>query len=325
MEEDFKIGSEYTCYVIWEAYVRGIVIYNDGVTAIIRVTYRYEEGQFVVLDYKELREYFPSFIDPESNSKTEYLCMEIETAKPIFYRDPSNDIIRVSLLDDDNVIRTRIMSPMEFNLNRLRKKLAYEVAKLAKEQEEKLKKKLALSDTFIKIDIDDTAIDTMYSDLNGNSIEEETLSHSINKTTYWLSERNCAILTAWRRKYSRKENNKRNKELCNSLTSYGYGVIKMRGCYAEIGRPIEKENSFLVFDMHDTNEFQDRIYRLSEYYEQDCFLLKLVDDDLAYLIGTNDDFGKNKKEIAGILHINNTKAENYSEIGSGRISFEKVK
>lgn len=43
----------------------------------------------------------------------------------------------------------------------------------------------------------------------------------------------------------------------------------------------------------------------------------------AYLIGTNDNFGKDKVEYVGILRINNLDAKQYSEIGSGRISFEK--
>ena len=67
----------------------------------------------------------------------------------------------------------------------------------------------------------------------------------------------------------------------------------------------------------------DNIYKQSELYEQDCFLLKPKDDHIAYLIGTNDDFGKGEIQIAGVMRINSNSSNNYSEISTGKISFEK--
>lgn len=54
------------------------------------------------------------------------------------------------------------------------------------------------------------------------------------------------------------------------------------------------------------------------------FLYKAADEDVAYLIGTNEDFIKDNGERieAGRLRIGNLSATIYSEIGSGRISFE---
>jgi hypothetical protein len=63
---------------------------------------------------------------------------------------------------------------------------------------------------------------------------------------------------------------------------------------------------------------------LSEKFDHDCFLFKVSDDEVAYLIGTNDDFIRDngERKEAGRLRIGNLSATIYSEIGSGRISFE---
>ena len=47
-------------------------------------------------------------------------------------------------------------------------------------------------------------------------------------------------------------------------------------------------------------------------------------EEVAYLIGTNDDFIRDygERKEAGRLRIGNLSATTYSEIGSGRISFE---
>ena len=94
--------------------------------------------------------------------------------------------------------------------------------------------------------------------------------------------------------------------------------------YAEVGHDVSKENSFLVFDQNDDPNFYDNLRMLSEKFDQDCFLYKAADEDVAYLIGTNEDFIKDNGERveAGRLRIGNIDATTYSAIGSGRISFE---
>ena len=108
------------------------------------------------------------------------------------------------------------------------------------------------------------------------------------------------------------------------LATMGYGVIKLQGFYAETGHDVSRENSFLVFDKNDDSNFYANLRTLSEKYDQDCFLFKAVDEDVAYLIGTNEDFIKTKGERieAGRLRIGNLSAETFSKIGSGIISFE---
>ena len=150
------------------------------------------------------------------------------------------------------------------------------------------------------------------------------MNASLNRAVYWITTTDCANITAWRSGNKRAINNANNRELQETLRSMGYGVIKLQGFYAEIGQDVSKENSFLVFDQNDDPDFYNNLRMLSEKFDQDCFLFKAADEDVAYLIGTNEDFIRNngERKEAGRLHIGNLSAKAYSEIGSGRISFE---
>jgi hypothetical protein len=150
------------------------------------------------------------------------------------------------------------------------------------------------------------------------------INASLNRAVYWITTTDCANITAWRSGNKRAINDANNRELQETLRAMGYGVIKLQGFYAEVGHDVSKENSFLVFDQNDDPNFYDNLRMLSEKYDQDCFLFKAVDDDIAYLIGTNEDFIRENGERseAGRLRIGNIDATTYSEIGSGRISFE---
>lgn len=160
-------------------------------------------------------------------------------------------------------------------------------------------------------------------------VDEQDLSiipsnASLNRAVYWINKTDCANITAWRSGNKRAINDANNRILQETLRSMGYGVIKLQGFYAEVGHDVSKENSFLVFDQNDDPNFYENLYKLSEKFEQDCFLFKAADEDVAYLIGTNDDFIKEngERKEAGRLRIGNLDATTYSEIGSGRISFE---
>lgn len=161
-------------------------------------------------------------------------------------------------------------------------------------------------------------------DENGNIL---SLNAHCNwqRSYHWINNCDCGIITAWRSTKVRKENDANNKKLQRTLRKLGYGVSKVRGFYKEIGQEPNTENSFLVFDLkNNSKEFRDNLYHLSEKYEQDSFLYNQVGYNMpAIEIGTNDNFGKGKIKIAGRLRFGNMSAEAYSEIGSGRISFEK--
>jgi hypothetical protein len=147
---------------------------------------------------------------------------------------------------------------------------------------------------------------------------------SLNRAVYWINKTDCANITAWRSGNKRAINDANNRILQETLRAMGYGVIKLQGFYAEVGQDVSKENSFLVFDQNDDPDFYDNLRMLSEKFDQDCFLFKAADEDIAYLIGTNDDFIRDygERKEAGRLRIGNLSATTYSEIGSGRISFE---
>ena len=308
--------------VLYSVSIRGHVLFNDGVTAILRVTNRYEECFFEILYYNEVRRFFPEFKDPDAHSQNEYLCLDVETESNLFERDPETDAIGTYHLDEDEQWVFTPVDLVKFRMERFKKLLVYLVAEKEKEEEEKQKS----YDSTISVNLSDLAIDEMYQEYDeqhGNPTSDNDLHRSLKRSIDWLNHRNCAIVTAWRGKYKRKENNERNRTLQKKLRALSYGVIRVKGCYAEIGKPLEKENSFLVFDLEDSEDFMQNIYNLSEHYEQDCFLYKPVDEEVAYLVGTNDHYGKGKIDLAGFMRINSETAEAFTKVASGIISFEK--
>ena len=318
-EYEFSVGQKYVYHIDDEITISGTVVFNDGVTAIIKVTDRYGEGYFEIIYYKELRQIFPFFHDTEVQPLTEYLCLDVETEYNLFYRDPDGGTLMKQCYDEDGNFNPIPLDSSIFRKERLKKKLIYELGKIDAEKEARLKNATGL---IVNVELPQSAMDETLQDFETDS-DGDVLHYSLNRTVFWLNNRNCAILSAWRGEFSRTENDRRNNELQQSLRNLGYGVIRLKGCYAEVGQSIGKENSYLVFDLEDTQEFRDIIYEHSERYNQDCFLFKPVNEDNAYLIGTNDNYGKGKVDNVGILHINSVTAENYSEVGSGRISFEK--
>lgn len=331
LDNSLAIGDKYHYTVgYWgsqELYVEGKVVFNDGVTAVIKVTDSYDECWVQLLYYFEVQQYIPSFYDAEAEKLTEYLCLDVETEYNLFFRDPETDAIMLQHYDEEGNFSLIPADVSEFHKERIKKELIYKLTLMEAQEKAETEKSKKRHGGLIIIDLQGLAIDKMYAEYDkqkGNPSSDEMLNYSLTRSLHWLNNRNCAILTAWRGNYSKAENSNRNQELQNSLRSLGYGVIRVKGCYAEVGKPIGKENSFLVFDLEDTPDFKEKIYEQSERYEQDCFLYKSLDEEVAYLIGTNDHFGKGKIITAGTLRINSNNSENFSEVASGRVSFEKV-
>lgn len=322
LSNSFDIGSKYVYEIEDIAYIEGTVIYNDGVTAIIKVTDRYMEGFFYVLRYNELKHFFPSFIDNDAERNSEYLCMDIENDECLFERNPDSGTIMYHEFDDKNAPTTYPATPKKVFKDRALKKLVYELGLLQKKAEKAKKEDLNKYGCCINVDVDNSLVNQMKEVDEDYDNPERSLESSLNRTVYWLNKRNCAILTAWRSEYNRSTNNRRNNELQKSLRELGYGVIRVKGCYMPVDKPIVEERSFLVIDLKDTADFKEHIYRLSEYYGQECFLYKPLKGEKAYLIGTNEVFGKRKEVFAGVLYINSSTAQNFSEVASGTISFE---
>ena len=325
-DSSLDVGSDYV-YLIGDddfssVSIRGRVLFNDGVTAILEVTNRYMECFFEILYYNEVKKFFPEFEDPNAHRRKEYLCLDVETESNLFERDSETNAIGTYRLDEEGQWVFTPVDPSRFRADKLKKLLIYQMKEMERERDA-IKNSY---DSTVSVVLSHLAIVEMYQEYNqqhGNTTSGDVLYHSLKRSIGWLTHRNCAIVTAWRGKYNRKENNKRNRELQQKLRVLGYGVIRVKGCYAEIGQSIKKENSFLVFDLEDTKDFKQTIYDLSEFYEQDCFLYKPVDEDVAYLIGTNDGYGKDRIDLAGYMEINSEAAENFTKVASGIISFEK--
>ena len=153
---------------------------------------------------------------------------------------------------------------------------------------------------------------------------------------------NCAILTAFRGskdlppEESFKRNEKRNEELKLKLLEQKLKFRSVNGCYREANW--EKPNVEICFFVTNIEEegnqlsaedniysFFNKIYRLAEYYEQDCFLFTFPGvNRVAFLVATNDD-GRNifRSDIrfAGPLFTHVPDIGDWTDCSDGRISF----
>ena len=161
--------------------------------------------------------------------------------------------------------------------------------------------------------------------VTGDDLEIIPTNAPWSRVRHWLTTVNCATITAWRKGRNRETNDTMNRELQRQLRDFQYGVIRLKGYYQEIGKEAGTENSYLTFDLHTDPDFYQNLHYLSESYDQDSFLYKAANDDVAYLIGTNEEFIRNNGERieVGRLRFGNMDAKMYSQIGSGRFSFEK--
>lgn len=151
----------------------------------------------------------------------------------------------------------------------------------------------------------------------------------ISRALHWFEKCDCAILTAWRKKEKPKgKNEEDNRTLQETLRRNKYGVIKVRGYYPEIGSDLSHEDSFFTVNFEkSTDEFFSDIRILSESYKQDCFLFKKAGaEERAFLYGTNDEFGKGKREYLGELQIKASPVvyESSTKIGNKWILFKSI-
>ena len=134
---------------------------------------------------------------------------------------------------------------------------------------------------------------------------------SINRITQWINNHEIALITAFRGnkeniqndtavkddgkpvgyRYTHKENRERNRELGAALLRLGYGITKVSGVYIENfgmeNSRLSNEETFIVVNKDDKDNFYDNIFKLSELYNQDCFCYKAKDDNVGYNIVTN--------------------------------------
>ena len=301
----------------------GTVVYIDSVNSvcIIRLNIVAESYTEYALYYHEVKNRYPDFEDNGyQESEQRYICFDIESGESLFHYDEDSGVISEAIFDEDDhsfygyddydidssSYDSRSYDSPSFGI--------YEVIDLSMPENE-LK---AMEDNEVLTNIEDSP--NISPD---GSFFTGCAACNLYRSLSWLVNCDCAIITAWRSSNTRKSNDTNNSLLQQALRSFGYGVSKVRGVYAEVGKNASKENSFLVFDLqHDSNLFYKNVKALSQQFEQDCFLYKRAGrNTLAYLVGTNENFGYEKK-VVGRLHIGSMSAKEYSEIGSGRISFE---
>ena len=151
----------------------------------------------------------------------------------------------------------------------------------------------------------------MYNDILSMRKTNYIFESSINRIVHWVNNYEIALITAFRGRkenivhpdlvkedgkeegepFTKSENKQRNRELSATLLRLGYGITKVDGVYVEnFGLPnsrLSNEESFLVVNKNEDPDFFDNIFKLSEYYNQDCFCYKAKDDNIGYNIGTN--------------------------------------
>ena len=94
-------------------------------------------------------------------------------------------------------------------------------------------------------------------------------------------------------RYTEYDNKRRTRDLSVALLKLGYRLIKIDGTtYYEMNGSDEAveatETSLIVFNINDDHDFYANIFRLSELYNQDCFLFKEKGSNRRYIIGTNN-------------------------------------
>lgn len=204
-------------------------------------------------------------------------------------------------------------------------------------------------------------------DNKSNNITNES---SINRIAQWIYSHDIAILTAYRDTFAnatkntlddrpdelKKEDEKngitdpskkkpytyttsekqdRNRDLDSTLLRLGYGVTKISGNYIENykddnEREVPDEASFFVVNLHDDPNFYNNIFKLSEYYNQNCFIYKPKNRDIAYSVGTNtaNNPGYNRKKNVGKFRIDVVSQElsrygNFNTRKNARINNQK--
>ena len=151
--------------------------------------------------------------------------------------------------------------------------------------------------------------------MNNLSVNKALVESSLKRIEHWVNSKDIAGITAFRNTlknvtentlidievgstYTKAQNKRRNASLKSALLKMGYGVTRVAGSYVE-GEEFEvQEESFVVVNLNDAPNFKDDLFKLSEYYNQDSFLYKPINDEYAYLIGTNmSDFPGYKETI----------------------------
>lgn len=298
------------------AHITGTTIYNDGEVAIM-VVKEMTKGLFpFTLFYNEVKNRFPDVVVEGDDPYRRFLCLDIASRTSLFFYDMESGCRADAVYDERGALDYYDLPEGEVEMPALwgdEAALTEEVTlQLPMEEIKQLERMEAIAS---KEDMD------RVNEKGELKVDDRC---SVHRAVTWFNTRDCAILTAWRQGKNRRTNDENNRELQMKLREMGYGVTKITGWYQEKDREMARENSFLTVNLNDEEDFKDRIYELSEGYEQDSFLYKKAGADMpAVYVYTNDDCGKGREVLLGRLRIGNMDAEAYSQIKAGRITFDK--
>lgn len=302
-----------------DSHITGDVIYNDGQTAIIEVMEMTPNLFPFTLFCNEIDSRFLNLNFQNNDPNKKYFCIDIASMTSLFYYDMGMGYLAEAFYDETGDF-------IDYDLLDLNDVPAKELEGIDFETAEQLS--IQLKETEIE-EFEDQDVFRRSDVINEMAeIEDGVFAilpdhFSVNRAVSWFNAKDCAILTAWRNGKTRKTNDDNNQKLQGQLRDLGYGVTTITGWYPEKDKDLARENSFLTVNLNDESSFRDDIFKLSEYYEQDCFLYKKAGYDTpALYVYTNDDCGKGKVKLAGRLRIDNMDAKAFSQIKTGRITFE---
>lgn len=130
-------------------------------------------------------------------------------------------------------------------------------------------------------------------------------TESLSRILDAAKNRDFAILTAYRKSYTKEENVLRNRKLRGELNAMQLGVHPLIGHWRECtvpGVPYEEcpvnklvdvvERSYFVFrnDSTSTEDFKKIIMTLGKKYEQDAVILKLGKETKVVMLNSDDSF-----------------------------------
>ncbi len=302
-----------------DSFIKGEVVYIEDGCAVIEVKDMSKSMFIFTLFHDEVRRRFSRYDGKINNPYQKYLCLDTPSMTSRFYYDFETGQLADAVYDDDGTFLFYDIDEFDEGTPELQNPDGYipELIdiQLPKEDIESLEECYAFSESE-NMDIADAEDGVIIDATRADAC-------SVPRAMSWFNTRDCAILTAWRGYKSRKTNDENNRQLQQQLRDYGYGVTKITGWFSEKNKDAARENSFLAVNLNEEESFRDNVFNLSERYEQDCFLYKKAGYDTpAVYVYTNNDYKKGSEAFAGRLHIGNLDAKAYSQIGSGRITFE---
>jgi hypothetical protein len=186
---------------------------------------------------------------------------------------------------------------------------------------------------------------------NFNSVIDKSNTNlnesSINRMLQWLKDCDCAFISAFRNElkdvkdmdatylgpddknqwqigkhFTHEENRQKNKLMVAKLLQLGYGVTKVKGVYPEGMTDETSEESYLVVNRNNDENFLDNLLSISELYNQDSIYYKEKGKTKGYLIGTNDSGFPEYHQKGEDSEMKTGTASNYmSRMGNKAFSF----